>query len=255
MERLLETRSLNQFPELRAHAETDAEVIRIGGYGAVVNKFYDVFNFKERVAPGAFDKTLQEQPDIRGMFNHDPNFLLGRTASGTMDVSVDKRGLKYEIRADALDPQAVSVSRKIARGDVDGSSMAFFVIKEEWLEEKDKPLRRTILEVELLETGPVTMPASPSTTAKIARAMQDTGIDYDAINGAVVRKRAGFNLSPAEEDQIDHMLEFLSGLKFEPAALNRHSDGTADVEGDEIALSRQAAAFGLRKRLAEQLTT
>ncbi len=253
MERLLETRSLNQFPELRAHAETDAEVIRISGYGAITGKWYDVWNFKERISAGAFTKTLKENPDIRGMFNHNPDFLLGRTESGTMDVEEDKRGLKYQIRADALDPQAVSVSRKIARGDVDGSSMAFFTIKEEWIEEKDQPLRRTILEVELIETGPVSMPASPSTTAKIARAMQDTGIDYDAINGAVVKKRAGFSLSPAEEDQIDHMLEFLSGLKSEPGTLNPHSDGTAGVEGDEIALSLQAAAFGLRKRIASQL--
>ncbi len=254
MERLLETRSLNQFPELRAHAETDEEVIRISGYGSVTGKWYDVFNFKEQVAPGAFTKTLQENPDIRGMFNHNPEFLLGRTKSGTMDVEENKSGLRYEIRADALDPQAFSVSRKIGRGDVDGSSIAFFVPKgkEDW-DEKKEPMRRKILEVELIETGPVTMPASPSTTAKIARAMKETGIDYDAINGAVVKKRAGFNLTPAEEDQIDKMLEFLSGLKSEPGTLKPHSDGTAGGEGDEIALSLQAAAFGLRKRIASQL--
>lgn len=255
MERFLESRSLNQFPELRAQAETDDEVIRISGYGSVTGKWYSVFGFRERVAPGAFEKTLQEQPDIRGMFNHNVDFLLGRTASGTMDVEEDKRGLRYEIRADALDPQSQSVARKIGRGDVDGSSMAFFVHKEDWSEEKDKPMKRTIRELELLETGPVVMPASPSTTAKIARAMQETGIDFDAIQGFVVKKRAGFGLSMAEEDQINHMLEFLSRLKSEPGRLTAHSDGTSDIPSDEVARSLQEAAFALRKRVAVHLLT
>ncbi len=251
MERFLETRSLSQFEEMQARAETDDEVIRISGYGAVTGKWYDVFNFKERVAPGAFTKTLQENPDIRGMFNHSPDFLLGRTKSGTMDVEEDKRGLRYEIRADALDPQVQSVSRKIARGDVDGSSMAFFVPrdKEDWDENKT-PMRRTLLELELIETGPVVMPASPSTTAKIARAMQETGIDFDAIQGFVVKKRAGFGLSMAEEDQIDRTLEFLSRLKSEPGHLTAHSDGTSGTSSDEVARSLVEAAFALRKRVA-----
>ena len=255
MKRLLENRSLNQFAEMQARAETDGDIIRVSGHGAVTGKWYPVYNFQERVAAGAFSKTLQENPDIRGMFNHNPDFLLGRTKSGTMDVEEDKRGLRYEIRADALDPQAQSVARKIGRGDVDGSSMAFFTIKEDWLEEKGKPVKRTILELELLETGPVTMPASTSTTAKIARAMQETGIDYDAINGAIVKKRAGFGLSMAEEDQIDRTLEFLSRLKSEPGHLTAHSDGTSDTPSDEVVRSLQEAAFGLRKRVAAHLLT
>ena len=111
MERLIEHRSLNEFPEMEARAETEGDVITISGHGAVFNKWYRVWDFQERIAPGAYVKTLAEDPDIRGMFNHNPEFLLGRTKSGTIDVSTDKRGLKYVIRADALDPQAVSVSR------------------------------------------------------------------------------------------------------------------------------------------------
>lgn len=217
MEQLLETRSLNLCPEMEARAAEDEEFIRITGYGSVSGRKYDVFGFKEQVAPGAFAKTLEESPDIRGMFNHDPNFLLGRTKSGTMVVKEDKKGLSYEIRADKLDPQAQSVSRKIARGDVDGSSMAFFVRKEEWEKDSDgRPKLRTITEVELVETGPVTMPASPSTTAKIQRSLEETGIDFESITGFAIKRRAGFSLSMAEEDLISRTIDRLERLKSAP---------------------------------------
>jgi HK97 family phage prohead protease len=70
----------------------------MGVYGAVFfdpddsgteyEMYDDVF---ERIMPGAFDKALRED-DVRGTFNHDSSCLLGRTASGTMRLSVDRRG-------------------------------------------------------------------------------------------------------------------------------------------------------------------
>lgn len=226
-------------------AKTD-DAIQIAGMGAVFNSWYPVYGFKERVAPGAFAKTLRENPDIRGMFNHDPNFLLGRTKSGTMTVEETDKGLAYDIQADPDDPQAQSVARKIARGDVDGSSMAFFVHKEEWKEDHGKPIERTITEVELIETGPVTMPASPSTTAKIQRSFDETGIDYDALRGLVVMRRAGFRLTMAQDDLIAKQIAQLERLKSEPDSLEHHSDtGTSPGYG--------GAAWAMRKRLIDAL--
>ena len=235
---------------MEARAESgDDDIIRITGHGAVFNKPYEVFGFTERIAPGAFKKTLKENPDIRGMFNHDPNFLLGRTAAGTMEVKEDRAGLLYEIRADALDPQAQSVARKIQRGDVDGSSMAFFVHKQETEFDKDGFLKeRTITEVELIETGPVTMPASPSTTVKIQRAIQETGIDYDALQGIMVKQRAGGRLSESDDCLIHRTLEFLEHLRSEPGVT--HSDSSTSLKPtlDELdALG--GAAFRFRNRV------
>lgn len=252
MERFQEFRSL-QFEEMVARAETSDDVIKIAGYGAVFNRWYDVWGFRERIAPGAFAKTLKESPDIRGMFNHDPNFLLGRTKAGTMDVSEDGKGLRYEIRADAADPQAQSIGRKIARGDVDGSSMAFFVHAEEWEKSSDdKPDKRTITEIELIETGPVTMPASPSTSAKIRRAQELSGIDYDAIAGLIVKNRAGFRLTEAESDLVKRTIEALEHLKSEPDHDEHHSD-TGTAWSPITAQKYRAAALGLRKRLIATL--
>lgn len=234
---------------MEARAVEDAEFIRIGGYGAVFNRKYDVYGIKEQVSPGAFVKTLEGSPDIRGMFNHDPNFLLGRTKSGTMTVEEDRRGLRYEINADKQDPQAQSVSRKIARGDVDGSSMAFFVHKEEWETDKNgKPSLRTITEIELIETGPVTMPASPSTTAKIQRALDDHGIDLDALMGIAVKKRAGFGPSMADEDLICRTIDRLERLKSDP-----ESDIGTSLSPVE-ALKYSEAAFALQSRMVASLS-
>lgn len=248
MEQLLETRSLCLCPEMEARAVEEADFIRISGYGAVFHRKYDVFGFKERIAPGAFVKTLQESPDIRGMFNHDPNFILGRTKAGTMDVTEDKKGLPYEIRADKQDPQAISVARKIARGDVDGSSMAFFVRKEDWEKDSDgRPKLRTITEIELVETGPVTMPASPSTTAKIQRSLEETGIDFEALTGFAIKRRAGFSLSMAEEDLVARTIERLERLKADPESATRTSLSPA------AALKWREAAWASQKRLVASL--
>jgi hypothetical protein len=244
MDRILETRNIHTVPDLETRADAGEDFIRITGYGAVFNRKYSVMGFREQVAPGAFTKTLADNPDIRGMFNHSPDFLLGRTKSGTMDVEEDKRGLRYEIRADKQDPQAQSVARKIERGDVDGSSMAFFVHQEEWEEKGGKPQLRTIKEVELIETGPVTMPASPATTSKIQRALEETEIDFEALMGLAIKRRAGFRLEAAEDDLVAQTIKRLERLKADPESATEHSLSPA------MALKYSRAAWTLRTRMA-----
>ena len=55
------------------------------------------------IAPGAFRKTIQES-DVRALFNHDPNFVLGRNKAGTLRLYEDGDGLGYEV--DLPDTQA-----------------------------------------------------------------------------------------------------------------------------------------------------
>jgi HK97 family phage prohead protease len=64
---------------------------KIVGYGAVYNQLSEPMRvgnrtFREKVMPGAFDKCLRAGADIRGLINHDPNLILGRTIAGTMTV-------------------------------------------------------------------------------------------------------------------------------------------------------------------------
>lgn len=155
--------------ELRAVQLPDGQAgaPKIAGYAAVFNKRSDLLGgfFVELIAPGAFDDVLAQ--DTRGLFNHDPNYLLGRTTSGTLRLSVDERGLAYEIDTpDTLTIRDLVVA-PIARGDMSGSSFAMRVAPggDTWHEE-DGVVVRTIYKVaELRDVGPVSFPAYPDSSA------------------------------------------------------------------------------------------
>ncbi|MCI8212589.1 peptidase [Pseudomonas sp. S25] len=155
--------------ELRAVQLPDGQAgaPKIAGYAAVFNVRSDLLGgfFVELIAPGAFDDVLAQ--DTRGLFNHDPNYLLGRTTSGTLRLTVDERGLAYEIDTpDTLTIRDLVVA-PIARGDMSGSSFAMRVAPggDTWHEE-DGVVVRTIYKVaELRDVGPVSFPAYPDSSA------------------------------------------------------------------------------------------
>jgi len=145
---------------------------QIVGYGAVFYRSgepgteYELWsNVVERVAPTAFATALSRPDDVRALFNHDPNFVLGRSSSGTMTLSVDDRGLRY-----VIDPpdtqQARDLIASIERGDISGSSFSFSVNSETWTDPVNGgPEVRTINDVTLYDVGPVTFPAYEATAA------------------------------------------------------------------------------------------
>ncbi|MCC6147412.1 MAG: HK97 family phage prohead protease, partial [Anaerolineaceae bacterium] len=94
---------------------------KITGYSAVFNSLSeDLGGFYERIQQGAFTKTLQEA-DIRALFNHDPNYPLGRVKANTLRLAEDEIGLGIEI--DLPDTQYASdLAVSIERGDVDQMS-------------------------------------------------------------------------------------------------------------------------------------
>jgi HK97 family phage prohead protease len=142
----------------------------IVGYGAV---FYNAADpgteyelwegFVERIMPGTFDRAIQED-DVRGLFNHDPDNLLGRTTAGTMRLSVDATGLRYEI-----DPGNTQIAKDVCehceRKDLTGSSFSFCVTDQTELKEDGKRVRE-IRGVKLFDVGPVTFPAYTGTSAQ-----------------------------------------------------------------------------------------
>jgi HK97 family phage prohead protease len=136
----------------------------IAGYSAVFftgqrgTEYQLAEDIVERIRPGAFDRAIVERHDARGLFNHDPDNLLGRVSSGTCRLSVDAIGMKYEIAVDLNDPDHQRVVAKIRRGDLTGSSFAFQPIKVTW-EEKDGQSIRWLDDIQLFDVGPVTYPA------------------------------------------------------------------------------------------------
>jgi len=182
--------------EVRAETDDDGRPVRIVGHGAVFNARSEMIMgmFKEEIAPGAFDDVLGD--DVRALFNHDPNFVLGRTTSGTLELSIDAEGLRYDI--DPPDTQTVrdQVLAPLQRGDITGSSFAFRVAPDgdEWREEPDGLIVRTITRFSrLLDVSPVTYPAYPDAGAAArslqARCEEIKGLAQKAINQRRARER------------------------------------------------------------------
>jgi len=146
--------------ETRAFAfEARAEDKTLVGHAATYDDPYPIGDFEEVIARGAFDDAI-ENDDVRALWNHDPNYPLGRTKSGTLRLSSDKTGLLSEID---LPESATMIREAIERGDVDQMSFGFSVLEEEWVKRDDKPDLRTIRKVRLFDVSPVTYPANPNT--------------------------------------------------------------------------------------------
>lgn len=156
--------------ELRAMPQ-DGKPSKICGHAANFNSMsQDLGGFTERIAPGAFKNSLLTD-DVRALWNHDANIVLGRNKSGTLTLLEDSQGLYFEI--DAPDTQLVRdmVIGPITRGDVSQCSFGFYTIADHW-EEIDGQVIRTLLEVELLDVSPVTYPAYNSTDVAMRSAQQ-----------------------------------------------------------------------------------
>ena len=136
---------------------------RIAGHAAVFERHsQDLGGFVERVAPGAFAKTIREA-DVRALFNHDPNMILGRSRGGmgTLRLGEDRQGLSYEVSLDRRQSYANDLAIAIERGDVTQSSFGFRTISDSWSRTDSGYPLRTLTEVSLNngDVSPVTYPA------------------------------------------------------------------------------------------------
>ncbi len=161
----MELRANKGTVELRQNAAGEPVIF---GYFAVFNRDSSDMGFIEQVDPSAFNRTLNVA-DVRGLGNHDPNWLLGRSKPGTLRVGADLVGGWYEIDVNMKDPDGQRAVEKVRRGDWDGSSFSFQCMRDEWNWDATPPQRK-LLEVALIDVGPVTYPAYPDATAA-ARAL------------------------------------------------------------------------------------
>ena len=151
--------------ELRAITAAD-QPTKIAGHAAKFDSLSeDLGGFRERIAPGAFAKTITSG-DVRALWNHDANIVLGRNKAGTLRLSEDSAGLYYE--CDIPDTQLIRdmVVSPIQRGDVNQCSFGFSTISDKWAK-VDGEWIRSLLECELFDVSPVTYPAYQSTDVAV----------------------------------------------------------------------------------------
>jgi len=152
---------------LQTRGGTDSEPIKITGYAAVFNSKTSIGDwFTEVIAPGAFARSISEN-DIRALFNHDWDNVLGRTKSGTLYLTEDERGLKFEIELPNT-TVARDLAESMKRGDINQCSFGFIPIEEEW-DYSVEPALRTLKDVDLFEISIVSLPAYEDTEASVVR--------------------------------------------------------------------------------------
>jgi HK97 family phage prohead protease len=174
------------------------------GYAAVFNSPSEPLPFIERIAPGAFSKTLRERRrDIRLYVNHDSNLVLASRRSGTLRLSEDERGLRVE--ADLPDTSAGRDIRELMRtGVVDKMSFGFQVDRrgDMWNEDGTE---RTLTSVRLFEVSVVTgFPAYESTMATVRsleKLSERTGVAVDELSEALDLLAEGAEL-PADKADL-----------------------------------------------------
>ena len=165
--------SFEEMPDAELTIETRASgQTAIVGYAAKYNVLsLDLGGFREMILPGAFAKVLERQrgkQDVVALFNHDSNIVLGRTSSGTLELSSDDKGLKYSVTPPATRADIVEL---IARRDVKGSSFSFSLNSssgESFSSDANGSIRQIREISALYDVGPVLTPAYPASTSAIS---------------------------------------------------------------------------------------
>lgn len=152
-----------------ARAEGEDMPKQIGGIAAVINSVTDLGYFEEVIERGAFDYALNKEYDIRCLFNHEAELILGRTTASTCNVFVNGDGnLEYTWVPDYENPTHMSVVRSIMRGDITQSSFAFTIREQKFTDSVKYGTmgKRSITVIEdLYDVSPVTYPAYSDTEA------------------------------------------------------------------------------------------
>lgn len=190
--------------DIEVRAQGEGESRTLSGYAALFDvESHDLGGFIEIIRPGAFSKTLSEA-DIRALKNHNSDYVLGRTKSGTLRLVEDQKGLRVEI--DVPDAQwAIDLVESIERGDVDQMSFSFRTVRDRLTHNEEGPDLRELLEVKLFEVSPVTWPAYEETEISVrelramgdneAKEENDDAAPHPAVHPAVSRRKRQLELA------------------------------------------------------------
>jgi HK97 family phage prohead protease len=227
--------------EYEAREGAASKVPVLMGYAAKFGTLsQDLGGFKETIRNGAFKKTILEA-DIRALFNHDANFILGRNKANTLRLWEDDTGLGFNIYLPDTQ-QARDLAESIARGDVDQCSFAFSVIKEDWREDTNAGIVvRDLVEVKLFDVSVVTYPAYEDTDVKLRNKGKAEGINYTFIADILARSHKQ-KISEHEEKLIQQTVDKLrSYIKISDEPVT-HSN---DIEEKRKRLSLKLKLLGV----------
>lgn len=216
--------------------------------------------FRERIMPGAFSQVLAGKPDVRLLFNHNPDQVLARTKSGTLELTEEPDALRVWAKLDPTDPDVQRLVSKMNRGDVDQMSFAFAMDEnrggqDSWYE-VDGEIRRDVVSVsDLFDVSAVTYPAYESTTAAV-REMRAKAVEQHFQDEEIVAR--------AETDPVDApTLEAgetteAAPAETDPADAGEATDAQAETdpavsEPDALEVLRAASAAAMQEAREEKV--
>jgi len=197
--------------ELRAVENGDG--MTFTGYAAVFNSPSEPLPFIERIAPGAFKRSLKARNDIKLLWNHDTGSVLGSTRAGTLKLEEDNYGLRVTA---VLPPTTLGndVKTLVQRGDVSAMSFGFSVPAngDTWNAEGTE---RTLKSVRIHEVSIVAFPAY-SQTAGTASVRSFDGVakraevDADQLADAMLAIEDGKDLSLEQSELLTKVIQRLT---------------------------------------------
>jgi hypothetical protein len=195
----LETRTITDLVEVRTDEHNNRTAV---GYAAKFDSLSaNLGGFCESIRSGSFTQTLESGTgtDARALWNHDSSQVLGRVSAGTLRLSEDDIGLRFEIDL----PNTTTgrdASELLQRGDVQGASFGFKVIEDSWGEtDQGYPLRE-LHNVSLSEVSLVAFPAYPETEVALRSLAEQHDLDFDAVKAAAADNELKSLLSADEAE-------------------------------------------------------
>jgi len=151
---------------------TDPEIV---GRAVVYNEPSVDLGFIETIEPGFFEGALEG--DTRALFNHDSNYVLGRTGPKTLELHDGAEGLDVRIRPPKTTLVNDLVLEPMRRGDIDQMSFSWLTKPDGdvWRIEEGK-MYRTLKRggcAELYDVSVVTFPAYPQTSVQVRSKMSE----------------------------------------------------------------------------------
>ena len=224
VERIRDERKEMQNVEVRTF---DAEIRQVdessdgmtfGGYAWRYNEPSLPLPFTERIAPGAFTRTLKSRNDVRAYYNHNDELLLGSSRAKTLRIEDRADGGYVEIDL-PNNELGRSVALYVKRGDITGMSFGFSTVRDEWSADGNE---RTLKEVRLHEVSVVSgVPAYPTTTTSIRNLKMiahRTEMDATELADAMNALQSG-ELDDKQANILRTVVDRMTGKTDEPETL------------------------------------
>ena len=151
-----------EIQNIETRNESDDELTFTGKFVAYGDVYQVWEGATESIAPGAFRNSIHQ--DVRALYNHNDDLVLGRTSAGTFSLEDRADGLWGVIKVNKNDSDAMNAYARVQRGDVSGCSFGFNIKSQEEERKADGTVHWTITEVDpLFECSICTFPAYQAT--------------------------------------------------------------------------------------------